>query len=97
MSDRIMAEFAALEKAAKEFETVLGALRRHLTELDRHLRASLASWEGDAATAYWVAHHEWQAAAADMAEQIAWLRRTLVTAHGNYRTSLHANLTMWDV
>ncbi|GAA4619374.1 hypothetical protein GCM10023195_87540 [Actinoallomurus liliacearum] len=92
-----MAEFAVLEKAAREFEAVLVILRRELAELDRDLRASLVSWEGDAANAYWVAHDEWQAAADDMAEQLASLRRTLVTAHGNYRTSLHANVTMWDV
>jgi WXG100 family type VII secretion target len=97
VSDRIVAELRILEKAAKDFETVLIVLRRELAELDRDLRASLALWEGDAANAYWAAHDEWQAAADDMAKRLAFLRRTIATAHGNYRTSLHANVTMWDV
>ncbi|MCO5973358.1 WXG100 family type VII secretion target [Actinoallomurus soli] len=97
MSNRIVVDLSKVEQAISGFERVLAALRRHLADLDRDLQASLASWDGDAASAYWVAHNEWQAAAADMAERLASLRGTLVTAHGNYRTSLQTNVTMWDV
>lgn len=97
MKDRIVAEFAVMEEAAVGFGQVLDALRRELADLDHDLRASLVRWDGDAARAYRTAHGEWQAAAHDMAERLAALRKVIVAARGNYGVSLDTNVTMWDV
>ncbi|GAB3988331.1 hypothetical protein GCM10029978_110440 [Actinoallomurus acanthiterrae] len=92
-----MAELAAMEKAAAGFGQVLEAVRRALADLDRDLQASLVRWDGDAARAYRTAHGEWKAAAHDMAEQLAALRKVITTAHAHYHVSLDTNVTMWDV
>jgi WXG100 family type VII secretion target len=97
MTGRVAADFVALENGTKDFEHVLDVLRKTLAGLDQDLRASLGRWEGEASRAYWPAHDRWQAAADDMAERLGWLHKVLLAAHRNYRSSLDANLKMWEV
>jgi uncharacterized protein YukE len=50
---------------------------------------------GAARSAYQDAYDEWHAAADDMAEALAGLRRVIAHAHGNFRSAHGANLKMW--
>lgn len=95
MGGRIVAELAVLADGEQAFEQVLMALRDELAGLDAELAQNLSAWDGDAKAAYRQAHATWRAAADDMAERLAGLKKVLGVGHRNYGRSLAANVSMW--
>ncbi|MCP2342541.1 WXG100 family type VII secretion target [Actinomadura rupiterrae] len=91
----IRVDLGEMGRAVEAFEAVRKEFVHLLDVLDGDLKAHLNQWEGDARTAYDTAHREWTDAAADMADQIAFLRHWLTTGHRNYSGALDATLKTW--
>jgi WXG100 family type VII secretion target len=53
------------------------------------------NWSGTAADAHQAEHDEWMAAATEMCEGLAELRKAADTAHRNYSEVVAINTAMW--
>lgn len=95
MTEQVLAELAKFAAAEDGFGRVLNTLEKELIELDGTLHSSLSEWSGEAKDAYVTAHAHWRAAAQDMSDRLAWLHRSIISAHRNYHHALRANLQMW--
>lgn len=85
-----------MSQAYDDFSRILSAMDQVLEDLNANLKHSLAEWDGQAREAFDVAHRMWCHAAADMAGQLADLRRAIAVAHGNYSRCEAANLKMFS-
>ena len=92
---RIVADFERLTEAESFFRRSIDELDQVLADLDTDLRPMAETWAGDASEAFTMRHRRWRAAAEDMKASLAELRKIIVTAHGNFRGALTANLRIW--
>jgi ESAT-6 family protein len=83
-------------QAYEDFSQILSAMKQVLEELDANLKNSLAEWDGQARQAFDVARQAWCDSAADMAHQLARLRKAIAIADGNYSRCEAANLKMFS-
>lgn len=93
----IRVDLGKMARTVEAFEAVRKEFVHCLDTLDDDLKTHLAQWEGDARIAYNAAHREWTDAAADMTDQIAFLRHWLTTGHRNYSGALDATLKTWQI
>lgn len=85
-----------MSQAYEDFSRTLSAMNEALEELDANLKNSLAEWDGQARQAFDVAHQLWRHSAADMAYQLAGLRKAIAVADVNYSLCEAANLAMFS-
>lgn len=86
-----------MSDAYDDFSQILSALTQTLDDLDSNVKNSLAEWDGQAREAFDQAHQIWRRSAADMAQQLAGLRRAIAVAHANYSQCETANLAMFSL
>ncbi|MGH3849864.1 MAG: WXG100 family type VII secretion target [Pseudonocardiaceae bacterium] len=72
-------------------------LERTLDELDGFIREITAVWTGAASDAFHNAVVEWNKAARDMRDELAYLHRLVTTAHSNHVSAVRTNSAMWQV
>ncbi|RFU42214.1 hypothetical protein DZF91_07650 [Actinomadura logoneensis] len=93
----VRVDLGQMGRTVEAFEAVRKEFVNCLSALDDDLKAHLDQWEGDARIAYDAAHREWTDAAADMADQIAFLRHWLTVGHRNYSGALDATIKTWQI
>ena len=83
--DQIQYQFGEIEAAAGDIRATSGRITAVLDSLKQLIQPMVATWEGDSATAYQAAQHEWDSSAAQLNEILA----TIATAvdEGNSRMS----------
>ncbi|QLY29936.1 WXG100 family type VII secretion target [Nocardia huaxiensis] len=82
-----------LDEVTARLQAFKAFLTAHLDTLDAKAREVVASWTGEVATAYAVAHNEWVAGATDVREGLQVLETAAGTAHGNYSSALATNMS----
>ncbi|MBL1075242.1 WXG100 family type VII secretion target [Nocardia sp. 2] len=85
-------DLAHLDDVTARMRALKAFVIDQLTALDTKAQAAMTSWNGEAATAYQVAHQEWADGATDVQEGLQVLEKAAQTAHGNYTSAVAANL-----
>ncbi|MEX3655691.1 MULTISPECIES: WXG100 family type VII secretion target [Mycolicibacterium] len=85
-------ELLAFVETLQVFEQRAEAISARVESQIAHLHDS---WSGDAAAAQRAHHDEWTAAATQMRESLAELRKAAHTAHRNYSDVIEINVAMW--
>jgi WXG100 family type VII secretion target len=67
-----------------------------LADLDAHVKASIANWEGGARDAYYAAKGIWDNASAQMNSCFEAARQTLVEIGTNYGTTESRHAMLWN-
>lgn len=93
--ERIVADFAELERFERQARQTIDEIERQLADLAGFLAPLRAQWSGSAAQAWAGYQQRWDRAAADLQAGLAELHRVVRTARGNYQAALAANLQMW--
>ncbi|GAA2150460.1 WXG100 family type VII secretion target [Actinomadura napierensis] len=96
MTSELRVDLDTMARTVEAFERLRKEFVECVDVLDGNLRLHLAEWDGDARHAYDVAHRDWTEAAADMADQIAYLRHWLTVGHRNYSGALDAAMRTWQ-
>jgi WXG100 family type VII secretion target len=92
---RIVADFAELERFERHAQRTIQDIERQLADLEEFLAPLRQQWTGAAAQAWADYQRRWDTAATDLQTSLAELHRVVFTARGNYRAALVANLRMW--
>ena len=71
MDGMIKYNFGLIEGARADIQTTHNNYTGKLEDLKSYLAPLVASWEGDAATAYQAAQHKWDVAATDLNQVLA--------------------------
>jgi early secretory antigenic target protein ESAT-6 len=95
MSDYVHVQFDALSGGQAGIKTTLGQLNSTLADLESGLQPMLSQWSGAAQAAYSQAKKQWDDAAADLAEVLDAIGRSVGNAHDNYVAAEQAAQSAW--
>jgi WXG100 family type VII secretion target len=92
---RIAVDPARLTAAVDRMARVEADLLGRLDEAERAVQRLGSSWSGAAAEAHRARHQRWTAAAAELNDALARMRRIAAVAEHNYTSAINANQAMW--
>ena len=96
MSDgRIQVTFGELENARSSIQTTWGNITRELEDLKRFLQPLVATWSGEASTAYQAQQAKWDRAAADLNQVLNQIGVALGTSNENFQTAERQNASRY--
>lgn len=94
---QLRVDFTALAHTQAAIRRAINAVENSLTELDREIQWLKEVWQGAAATEFTRAVTDWETAAVDLREQLAFLHDLVGTASDNHAGAVLANTRMWQV
>jgi WXG100 family type VII secretion target len=89
--------FQALADLQASIEMAIDAIETSLGELDMQVRWIVQVWDGAAAAGFQRAVTTWEAASADLRDQLTFLGQLVATAASNHANAVVANTRMWQV
>lgn len=89
--------FQALADLQASIETAIDAIETSLSDLETQVRWVAQVWDGAAAAGFQRATTTWEAASADLRDQLIFLRELVETAASNHANAVMANTRMWQV
>jgi WXG100 family type VII secretion target len=90
-------DFSVLESAAESIAQSIEDIERTLDELGGFISEITAVWSGGASDGFQNAVAEWNKAALDVRDELAYLHRLVTTAHHNHASAVRTNTAMWQV
>lgn len=96
MSDgRIQVTFGELENARGSIQTTWANISRELEDLKRYLQPLVATWSGEASTAYQAQQAKWDRASADLNQVLNQIGVALGTSNENFQTAERQNASRY--
>lgn len=96
MSDMLVVDFAALQRASSDIQVALNTLHTELDQLERDAGGLVASWDGDARHAYDLRQAQWRRAAADLAAMLGDIRKALDESAADYLQTEKRNASLFE-
>jgi 6 kDa early secretory antigenic target len=91
----ILVTFGELENARSSIQTTWTNISREMEDLKRYLQPMVATWTGEAATAYQAHQAKWDRSAADLNQVLNQIGVALGTSNENYQAGEAANRARW--
>jgi early secretory antigenic target protein ESAT-6 len=91
----ILVTFGELENARSSIQTTWTNISREMEDLKRYLQPMVATWTGEAATAYQAHQAQWDRSAADLNQVLNQIGVALGTSNDNYQAGEAANRARW--
>ena len=85
----ILSDHAGTHEAANQVRAVARRLQSSQSELEHKINASLASWSGEAQTAYHALQKDWNRNAADLQSVLGQIASLMGTAADSYHATDH--------
>ncbi|MGH3683815.1 MAG: WXG100 family type VII secretion target [Pseudonocardiaceae bacterium] len=92
----ILVTFGELEGARNSIQTTWTNISQQLEDLKGYLHPMVATWTGDAATAYQADQAKWDRSAADLNQVLNQIGVALGTSNDNYQAGEAANRARWS-
>ncbi|HKR52281.1 MAG TPA: WXG100 family type VII secretion target [Pseudonocardiaceae bacterium] len=91
----ILVTFSELENARSSIQTTWTNISREMHDLKRYLGPMVATWTGEASTAYQAHQASWDRSAADLHQVLNQIGVALGTSNENYQAGEAANKSRW--
>jgi early secretory antigenic target protein ESAT-6 len=91
----ILVTFAELENARSSIQTTWTNINREMEDLKRFLQPMVATWTGEASSAYQAYQAKWDRSAADLHMVLNQIGVALGTSNENYQAGEAANKGRW--
>ncbi len=91
----ILVTFGELESARSSIQTTWTNISREMEDLKRYLAPMVATWTGEAATAYQAHQSKWDRSAIDLNQVLNQIGVALGTSNENYQAGEAANRARW--
>jgi WXG100 family type VII secretion target len=91
----ILVTFGELENARSSIQTTWTNINREMEDLKRFLQPMVATWTGEASSAYQAHQAKWDRSAADLHMVLNQIGVALGTSNENYQAGEAANKGRW--
>lgn len=91
----ILVTFGELENARSSIQTTWTNINREMEDLKRFLQPMVATWTGDASSAYQAHQAKWDRSASDLHMVLNQIGVALGTSNENYQAGEAANKGRW--
>ena len=96
MSDVLLVDFGALQRASADIQGALNALRTQLDLLEDEAAALVTTWDGDARQAYQIRQARWRSAADDLSMMLREIRSALDESAAEYLSTEKKNASLFQ-
>jgi len=93
--DALLVDFTAMATASADIGTAIRTLHEQLAELERGAAPLVASWAGDARSAYDDRQAQWRSAAAELTAMLTDIRRALDDSAADYAHTERRNTQLF--
>jgi WXG100 family type VII secretion target len=96
MSDMLVVDFAAMERASADIAVAVGVLETQLDELEREAAPLVSTWDGPAREAYQRRQVTWRRAAGELAATLRAIRASVDRSAADYLHTERRNTALFE-